>query len=233
MASANNSAKSTYSDQPSNVQEGNWQAWWKAKEEKEGACGGPTVNYYDPRRPSDRGVDFERLQQFKASLGKSSLSCGWLLQLKTATSETNSQEDQVQFPLTKTELDRACSKVLEMLAISDEVAIDLEEQTRGQSSSVVWHQSRAGRITASNFGCVCKCTWFKSRDIARIQSLIKDLISPTHFTNPPAPIKWGIDCEPQAAACYVELQGVQGNDCIQVNECGLFLPTAFMIHLLT
>lgn len=98
--------------------------------------------------------------------------------------------------------------MLEKLAISDEVAIDLEEQTRGQSSSVVWHQSRAGRITASNFGCVCKCTWFKSRDIARIQSLLKDLISPTHFTNPPAPIKWGIDCEPQAAACYVELQGV-------------------------
>ena len=36
-------------------------------------------------------------------------------------------------------------------------------------------------------------------------------------------MKWGIDCEPRAAACYVELQHAQGNDGVQLTGCGIFL----------
>ena len=181
----------------------------------------PTTTYYDPRRPADRGLIFERLQEFKANLARANFQCGWLLQLTPATIETLAQEDQVQFPLTKLALNSACSKVLEMF--SNDAVTDLEKQTRGQSSCTLWHQSHAGRITASNFGRVCKCTWFKHRDISRIQSLLKDLITPTRFNHPPAPIKWGVDCEPKAAACYVEVQGAHGNGDIEIHECGLFL----------
>ena len=185
----------------------------------------PTANYFDPRCPADRGIVFECLEQFKASLRSAHFQCGWLLQLTPATSETAhaDQEDTVQFPLTDQALARASSKVLETFVISDEAMVHLEEQTRGQSSSTLWHQTRAGRIIASNFGRVYKSTWFKTKDAANIQSLLKELINSTHFSNPPAPMKWGIQCEPTATACYVELQHAQGNHGVQLKECGLFL----------
>ena len=148
----------------------------------------PTANYFDPRCPADRDIVFERLQQFKASLGSARFQCRWLLQLIPATSETV-HEGPVQFPLTEQALTRACSKVLETFAISDEATVHLEEQTRGQSSSTLWHQTRAGRITVSNFGRVCNSTWFKTKNVAKIQSLLMELITPTHFGNPPAPMK--------------------------------------------
>lgn len=53
-----------------------------------------------------------------------------------------------------------------------------------------------------------------------MQTLIKELIFPTKFRNPPAAIKWGIDCEPKATAHYLELQDNTG---ISVEECGLFI----------
>ena len=185
----------------------------------------PTANYFDPHCPADRGIVFEHLEQFKANLRSAHFQCGWLLQLTPATSETAhaDQEGPVQFPLTEQALTKACSKVLETFVISDEAMVHLEEQTRGHSSSTLWHQTRAGRITASNFGRVCKSTFFKTKDVANIQSLLKELINPTHFSNPPAPMKWGIQCELTAAACYVELQHAQGNHGVQLKECGLFL----------
>lgn len=183
----------------------------------------PTSDYFDPRSPADRGIDFERLEEFKARLGSAHLQCGWLLQLTPATSDTLAQEDQIQFPLTEQALTRACSNVLETLAISDEAMVHLEEQTRGQLSSFLWQQARAGRITASNFGRVCKCSWFQTQSVASIQSLLKDLINPTYFKNPPTPMKWGTCCEPIAAHQYAKLQHAKGNDGIQLGECGLFL----------
>ena len=46
--------------------------------------------------------------------------------------------------------------MFQTLAISDEVADDLEKKTRSQSSSDQWHKCRAGKITTL-------CTWFKSK----------------------------------------------------------------------
>ena len=69
----------------------------------------PTANYFDPRCPADRGIVFERLEQFKANLS-AHFQCGWLLQLTSATCETAhaDQEGPVQFPLTEQALARAC-----------------------------------------------------------------------------------------------------------------------------
>ena len=41
------------------------------------------------------------------------------------------------------------NEVLRNMSLTDEQVYLIEEQTRSQSSSVAWHQQRAGRITAS------------------------------------------------------------------------------------
>src|SRR6476469_7934776 len=40
--------------------------------------------------------------------------------------------------------------------ISQEEAETMEKTTRSQAQSSLWHKERAGRITASQFGLVCK-----------------------------------------------------------------------------
>ena len=67
---------------------------------------------------------------------------------------------------------------------------------------------------------MCNSSWFNHGNIARVQSLLKDLISPTRFSNLPPAIKWGIECEPKAVAHYLDLHSDEG---ITVQECGLFL----------
>ena len=181
----------------------------------------PTITIYDPRGLGDRCINFEQFDKFKSSLAEKKLKSGWALQLTPASSRTIDDET-IQFPLTKTAMERACSIVQEAFAISDEAAAELEKQTRTQSSSDQWHKNRAGRITASNFGRVFKCTWFKSRDETKIRSLLRDLTDPSCFVNPPAPIKWGIDNEPVAVASYINLKNTQKAS-VQVSECGLFL----------
>ena len=70
---------------------------------------------------------------------------------------------------------------------------------------------------------MCKSTWFKFRDPTKVQSILKDLISPARFSTPPPPIQWGTECEPKAVACYIGLKSGTGT---VVEECGLFVhPT--------
>ena len=186
----------------------------------------PTIETFDPRPRQERSIDFDRFEKFKNELESCGFKCGLLLQLTPASSDVQhdvQQDIHTQFPLTKEELKVACSKVMETFQISHEAALELERQTRGQSASEKWYASRAGRITASNFGRVCKSTWFKSRDDTKVQSLLKALISPARFSNPPLPIQWGIECEPKAVACYIGLKSGAGT---VVEECGLFVhPT--------
>jgi len=135
----------------------------------------------DPQPHHQRGICFDCFESFKHELKRSGLKRGWLLQITPASSDAQ-HEVCTQFPLTQKEQKIASFKLLEALTVSDEEAV--EEQTRGQSTSEQWYASPAGRITASNFGHVCNSTWFKHGNIAQVQSLLKDLISPTRFSNP-------------------------------------------------
>ena len=151
------------------------------------------------------------------------VKCGWLLQITPAVSSPNVEQKFI-FPRTKQQQEAACLKILEELTISDEAASRLEQQTKSQSNSDLWHNACAGRITASNFGRICKCSWFKSRDVTKVQLIIKDLVYPRKFNHLPVAIKWGIDCEPKAVTCYNELHAE-----ITVEECGLFLHPLYRV----
>ena len=73
----------------------------------------------------------------------------------------------------------------------------LEQSTRGQSSSILWHEQRIGRITASNMGAVCRCT--ETRYPTSLVCKIMQYSTPNAHV--PA-LEWGRSKEDKARKAY-------------------------------
>ena len=81
----------------------------------------------------------------------------------------------------------------------DEISF-VEKCTRGQSCSTLWFDYRIGRITASMFGQIAKCT-----ERVFPMSLVKSIMQYTSV-NPNIPsLKWGCLNEVSAKQEYVQL----------------------------
>jgi putative phage-type endonuclease len=98
--------------------------------------------------------------------------------------------------------------------LTQEEANTLEEKTRNQSLSKIWFEARRNRITASNFGQVCKAT-----EARNIPLLCETLYSPTPLHNPA--ISHGKIYEETA------IQKFQKEKDKVVQKCGLFVDPAF------
>ncbi|XP_074653740.1 uncharacterized protein LOC141907863 [Tubulanus polymorphus] len=68
--------------------------------------------------------------------------------------------------LTCTQLVRVCMEDVK----------EIEERTQGLSNNKLWMEERRKRITASNFGTICKMT-----SVRNINQLVNSMISPTEF----------------------------------------------------
>jgi len=90
-------------------------------------------------------------------------------------------------------LDNNKSAKLESLSVTLEMAHNLEEKTREQNESDLWHSLRKKRITASKFGIVAK-------RISHFDNLVKQL-QPSRLVQTAA-MKRGIEMEGRAASIY-------------------------------
>jgi len=90
-------------------------------------------------------------------------------------------------------LDNNKSAKLESLSVTLEMAHNLEEKTREQNESDLWHSLRKKRITASKFGIVAK-------RISNFDNLVKQL-QPSRLVQTAA-MKRGIEMEGRAASIY-------------------------------
>lgn len=77
----------------------------------------------------------------------------------------------------------------------------IEEATRGQRNNPQWMVERTKRLTASNFGEICRATERKD-----LKKLAARLLSPSHATGPA--INHGIQYEPVAVKWYETSQKV-------------------------
>ena len=98
--------------------------------------------------------------------------------------------------------------------VSEAEAEELEKETREQSNSFKWREERKWRLTASNFGQICKAT--ESRDLAL---LCKTLYDPPLLNN--AAVNHGKTYETVALKKFSEVSNRP------VHQCGLFVNSDF------
>ena len=92
------------------------------------------------------------------------------------------------------------SELYSGLKVSHDEALQLEEETRDQSSCKLWRDVRAERITSSNFKRVCS----RRSDFEGLASALRKQKSIQT-----AEMKRGLLLEPEAAAMYREVTGHQ------------------------
>ncbi|KAH7957490.1 hypothetical protein HPB52_019268 [Rhipicephalus sanguineus] len=103
------------------------------------------------------------------------------------------------------------------LRISSEDAAALEQNTRQQSQSTTWRNSRANRLTASKFGTVL------SRKAPWTERGIANVMRPKEFSN--GIVRYGTLNEPRAVQRYVQSMDHIGRKVI-VHTCGLMVRPA-------
>ncbi|KAK5640569.1 hypothetical protein RI129_011380 [Pyrocoelia pectoralis] len=108
------------------------------------------------------------------------------------------------------EFEKKRDELLEYLSKTEDEIKDIEINTRGQSSNSRWKQERSSRLTASNFGAVCKL-----KSTTDPSKLAKNIVC-SEFRNSAA-IKWGIEHEATA-----KLQFENDYEDL-VSDCGLFI----------
>ena len=89
--------------------------------------------------------------------------------------------------------------------------MEIEKNTRSQSSCSTWYQERAFRVTASRFGEVV------SRKAPVNDRFLHTLFSSTKVQT--EAMKYGLDMEPMVVKEFKELLGPQ----VEVFKCGLLI----------
>lgn len=101
-------------------------------------------------------------------------------------------------------------KFLDKLSKTNEEIKNVEELTKNQSECELWKLERSIRITASNFGKVCKLRATTSRKNT-VKSILYNNFSGNSATN------YGIECEPLAKAAFEKEIN------IKIQPSGLFI----------
>lgn len=105
--------------------------------------------------------------------------------------------------------------------ITPEQLVEIEQNTRDQSGSLVWFAERQNRITSSNFGAVIK---------RRKNIYPKSILSKIQCSKPavsPKPCQWGKDKEELAVMEYLKLKRNAGC-CVDVcSKCGFIVNREF------
>ncbi|CAG9823924.1 unnamed protein product [Phaedon cochleariae] len=90
------------------------------------------------------------------------------------------------------------SEFLEYLEKKSDDKIAIEASTRNQRDSPKWFEERRMRVTASNFGSICK-----ARSVESKLNIVQDLLSQDVFSN--AGTRHGVDNEPNAIQEYLKI----------------------------
>ena len=202
----------------------------------------PVPSRYDPRPSSMRHPNTALIESMRVSLLAINSPCV-LLQLLVPPVEvalhdhtyvsSDVLEKLLETTCAKTSNEKELYELTKMIAleipnplvekmklnVSQEERKSIEEQTRCQSKSSLWHVVRARRITGSRCGRIL-------RQIQRTDALLIDILyrRPMDPKKLPAPIKWGIENECKAREAYTTHMRKEGQSNLVTSACG------FIIH---
>ncbi|XP_067850963.1 uncharacterized protein [Heptranchias perlo] len=109
--------------------------------------------------------------------------------------------------------------------ITEQMAAEIEKETRGQRENPVWFERRKNRITASIAHRISRCKFVNGKSTEIPQSYLKSIVGlGCNFPTPA--MQWGIQHEPIAIKKYQKLKSEDTGRQISVRPCGLFIdPT--------
>lgn len=196
------------------------------------------VNTYDPRAYSDRSVSQDGLNELSTSLIKCLPSSNYYLfyDIKpecpteidtfcaeipdTLSSDLLCDDDSQIFndiyDISTPQFRAMVDIYADNETITIEEIIEIEQQTRGQSSNPHWKLLRESKLTASNFGLAAKRR--KEPD-----KLLKQIMYSKNITA--KSLLYGINNEPNAVKDYIKYMHDKGNTNLTVIEVGTILST--------
>ena len=131
------------------------------------------------------------------------------------TADPDTDDHTPQLP-SKGELQMRVQKLKESLHISPQKMREIEQSTRDQSHSLLWHSVRRYRISASHFGAICR-----RLPTTPPQSLVLQILHPKQFSS--AATEWGIHHEGIALKKYCELQHQSGHYGLYYSKSGFVI----------
>ena len=102
--------------------------------------------------------------------------------------------------LKKEELLLECTQVLNEMVLTESSIEYLAEVTKLQADSLLWFQLRKGRLTASQFGAVCRTSVTRPSE-----SLLDRILQKKSISVKVPSLEWGRTNEPVAKEAYISL----------------------------
>ena len=178
------------------------------------------VEEFDPRPPEFRGTASSRLPDLLQKVKGEQLCVSLLLDSSCCHGENSTipaQTSSPHLPDTASLLDTVAA-FKSSLKISEDQARHIEQNTREQRNSVLWHSIRRYRITASFFGSV-----LSRRPNTPPDSLVLRIIQPKSFST--RATAYGIEKEQIAISEYITYQRSRGHSDISVSPSGFLVST--------
>jgi hypothetical protein len=176
---------------------------------------------FDPRPLELRGTAQERLKEFLSKIPGEDLGVSLLFDesYRCWSIETEQSNTPVSLP-SKEELQRRVDEFKKSLCLPSEKLREIEQSTRTQSQSSLWHTVRRYRLTASYFGTI-----YKRKASTSPHSLVMQIIQRKPFTSEAT--EWGIQNESVALRRYVELQHHTGHNGLYCSKSGFVISEEY------
>ena len=174
------------------------------------------IEDFDPRPVELRGKSTELLKTFLSKVRGQGLGVSLLFDEECRCWSTTAEQPLAPVLPTKEELQERVEEFKKSLCMPPHKLRDIEQSTREQSRSSLWHSVRRYRITASYFGSI-----FRRKLTTSPQSLVLQILGAKPFTS--AATEWGKRNETVALEEYQKFQHNSGHP-------GLYYcPSGFVI----
>lgn len=143
----------------------------------------------------------------------SSTSTDLILNSNTNNNDELQPHNQDDINLVFESSHRTEENIIEKLSLTAQQRIELEEQTRSQSSTNLWFEVRRQQLTGSICGRVLN-------QKAKTVQLLRYCVYPKPMLYLPKPIAWGVNNERKACRAYVQHIQILGHPGLQGKKAG-------------
>ena len=171
---------------------------------------------FDPRPVELRGQANSLLQSFLTKVKGRGLGVSLLFDPDCRCWSTDAAQCSPPVLPSKKALQQRVEELKKSLQITEQKMREIEQATREQSLSSLWHSVRCYRITASHFGAIRR-----RRPTTPPQSLVLQILTPKFFSSQAT--NWGTNHEEVALKLYQQKQRESGHPDLFYSKSGFVI----------